>query len=513
MSGRILSYGDTTGDLNIHCDAVVIGSGAGGAAAAAELAEGGLDVVCLEEGPLLTQADLRGDLTDVLTTAMRFAGTTATIGRAPVTYFEGRCVGGTTVFNGGMCWRTPPKALQRWRFEHGLRDFSPSRLEAIFAHVEERVNAREQDPGSEGNNNQVFKDGCDRLGYKVSRNRRNQVHCVGASDCVTGCPTGGKQSTRWTYVPALLRHGGQLYINCKAEKILTERGAAVGVSGRLENPETGQLDRRFTVRAAVTVVAGGAIQTPLLLLRNKLCRGNRQVGRNFTIHPNVKVTALFDRSIRLDRGAHQAWQCHEFLDEGILMAPGGVAPAFAAVGFDAFGAEHARIMEDYHLLAAGGVLVDDHASGRVSLGPLGIPLVRYNVTDVDQDKFIRAVSLLAEIYFEAGAKRVFLPFHGAPPLDSIDDIPRMFRSKPRVEDTEYFTAHLMGTCRMDADPARGVVGPSGETHEVKGLFVADASVMPTPIGVNPQETIMALATWTARHIIENRARSVGRNAA
>jgi choline dehydrogenase-like flavoprotein len=500
----IFRYGDTAGRVAVRCDAVVVGSGAGGAAVAAELAEGGLDVVVLEEGPLLNTEDYTSDTSGMITTMMRDAGTTVMFGRSPVQYVEGRCVGGTTVVNGGMCWRTPDAVLELWAREHGLVDHTPDKLRPLFERVEERINAREQDPGSEGGNSEVFRRGCESLGWQVSVNRRAQVHCVGTSDCVTGCPTGAKQSTLQSYIPHMLRHGGRLYSDAKVERILSRGGRASGVSGRLVNPATNKPDRAFDVTASIVVLACGAVQTPLLLQKNRLCRRSRQVGRNFTIHPNVKVVALFDEPVDSLHGTHQAFQCTEFQREGILLAPGAVNPPLMAMGMPGFGRDHMALMRQYRCVATGGILVDDHAAGSVRMTPFGVPLVRYDVTDQDQAKFVRGAALLAEAYFAAGARAVLPAFHGVGALESMDDVrDRLLARPPRVEDTEYFTAHLMGTCRMDARPERGVVGPTGETHEVPGLYITDASTLPTPIGVNPQETIMMMATRTAQHVLDD----------
>lgn len=503
MSGTITQYRDTTGAVRLDCDVVVVGSGAGGASAAAELAEGGLDVIVLEEGPLIDTPAYAMDPTTAVTRLMRDCGATATLGRSPVQYQEGRCVGGTTVINGGMCWRTPDRILDHWVTDHGLVDHTPDKLAPLFERVEQRINARHQDPGSEGLNSGVFKRGCDALGYEVAQNRRAQIHCVGTADCVTGCPTGAKQSTLQSYVPHLLRHGGRLLTETKVEKVRTKGGRATGVVGRLQNPVTRRYDRRFEVSARAVVLACGAIHTPVLLQRSRLCNGSGQLGLHFTIHPNVKMIALFDEEIDSSYGTHQAWQCTEFHEEGILLAPGGLSPAIIAMGIPGFGRDHMELMRDFPRMASGGVLVDDHASGSVRALPGGFPFVRYDVTDVDQEKFIRGTELWSEVYFAAGARAVLPAFHGFGLLRSMDEVrDRLRRTPPRVEDTEYFTAHLMGTCRMDASPLRGVVSPTGETHDVKGLWVTDASVLPTPIGVNPQETIMALATRAAHQLLD-----------
>lgn len=495
----IIEPHDTRGDLYLSCDVVVVGSGAGGATVAATLAEAGLDVVVLEEGGHYTTDEYSANVPQMMGRILRDGGATVAFGRSPVPYLEAKCVGGTTVVNGGMCWRTPEKVLDEWA-ERGLTGLSAKALDRHFTEVEETINARHQDPGSHGGVNDRFYEGATRLGWKLSRNRRNQVHCVGSNDCVTGCPSGAKQSTLVSWLPRFWAAGGRLHTHMKVEKIITRGGRAVGVSGALLDPYR---KRRFTVRARAVVVACGAVQTPLLLQRNTLGRECGHVGRHFTIHPNVKVAALFDEPVDSLRGTHQAWQCTEFIDEGILLAPGAIPLAFMTALFPTFGDRLGeKLRRDHRFIATGGVLVDDHAEGYIKTLPFGIPLVRYDVTDVDQGKFVRAAARLAELYFAAGAREVYTAFHHHGTLRSPDDIKRLYAHPPRVEDTEYFTAHLMGTCRMSAHPKDGVVDPDGQMWDVPGLYLADASVMPGTIGVNPQVTIMALAHLVAERLAE-----------
>ena len=409
---------------------------------------------------------------------MRGSGSTVIMGKSPVPYLEGRCVGGSTVINGGMCWRTPEKVLDEW-VERGLEHLSPRALEAYFDHVETTINARYQDAGSQGECNGRFKAGADALGWSLSINKRNQVHCVGSNDCVTGCPSGAKQSTLYSWLPRFFKSGGRLYTRCKVGRIDTLNGRATGVSGILEDPYR---PRKFSVRAKAVVLSCGAVQTPLLLQKNRLCKPCGHVGQHFTIHPNIKMAALFDDPVQSMRGTHQAWQCVEFKDEGILLAPGAIPTAFMSALFPTFGADLARKMETAGHIATGGVLVDDHAEGRIRTRAFGIPDVRYDVTSLDQEKFIKAAAKLAELYFAAGARELYTAFHSFPVLRSVDDIPTMVAARPKVEDTEYFTAHLMGTCRMSTRPEDGVVGPDGQT----GIHLACILLMrvsyPAPLG-------------------------------
>ncbi|MCA9527700.1 MAG: GMC family oxidoreductase, partial [Myxococcales bacterium] len=483
----IITPADTRGDLFITADVVVVGSGAGGATVAATLAEAGLRVVVLEEGDWFPTREYSASVPSMLSKLMRAGGATAMMGRSPVPYLEGKCVGGTTVVNGGMCWRTPERVLHEWVSERGLPELSPRGLERHFEEVETTIHARYQDEGSQGGVNDAFKRGADALGWKLSRNKRNQKHCVGSNDCVTGCPSGAKQSTQYSWLPRFFNAGGLLYTRCRVKQIVTERGRATGVRGVLADPWQ---PRRFTVNARAVVLACGAIQTPLLLQRNKIGRECGHVGRHFTIHPNIKMSARFSSPVENLQGTHQAWQCIEFRDEGILLAPGAIPLAFMSAIFPEFGPRLAERMRDARYIATGGILVDDHSEGRIRALPFGVPWIQYDVTDADQAKFVRAAALMAELYFAAGAEEVYTPFHHLPVIATPDDIKRLYQRPPRVEDTEYFTAHLMGTCRMHGHARGGVVGPDGQAWDLPGLYLADASVLPGTIGVNPQVTIM-----------------------
>lgn len=499
MYPNIIAPHQTRGDLYLDCDTVVVGSGAGGATIAATLAEAGHDVIVLEEGGLFTTDAYSSNIPDMMGKMMRDGGTTVIFGRSPVPYLEGKCVGGSTVINGGMCWRTPERILDEWG-ERGLTDLSAKALDRHFDEVERTIDARYQDDGSQGGVNDRFHAGATALGWRLSRNRRNQRHCVGSNDCVTGCPSGAKRSTLYSWLPRFFAAGGRLHTRMRVEKIVTHQGRAVGVSGTLMDPYR---TRRFTVRARAVVLSCGAVQTPLMLQRNKLGRACGHVGRHFTIHPNVKVAALFDTPVDSLRGTHQAWQCTEFIKEGILLAPGAIPLGFMSALFPTFGRRLAeRLRRDYRYIATGGVLVDDHAEGHIRTLPFGIPLVRYDVTDVDQGKFVRAVAKLAELYFAAGAREVYTAFHHHAVIKSPDAIKKLYDHPPQVEETEYFTAHLMGTCRMSVHPQAGVVDPNGQMWDVPGLYLADASVMPGTIGVNPQVTIMALSRLVGERLAD-----------
>lgn len=497
---------DGKGDLALDADVVVVGSGAGGGAIAAELAEGGRSVIVLEEGGHYTSKDFSLHAPTAMKKLYRNAGTAVIMGKPNIIFAEGRCVGGSTVINGGMSWRTPEKVLKRWQWEHGLTNFSAEALDPFFTKVEQRVSVGPQDPESVGRDAELMIEGANKLGYRWVPAMRNQKHCCGSNNCAFGCPTDAKQSVLVTYVPRLLAAGGRLYAGCRVERVTTDGHRANGVVARFRDPETGRRGPKLTVRAKVVVLACGAIQTPALLLRNRLANSSDQVGRNFLCHPNSKVIGIYDRDIQSWKGTIQGNQIREFIDEGILITTSMVPPGLIAMSLPYFGARSLEVMRDYNKMLAAGCLVEDTGTGRVSLDPFGEPKMRYDVNDRDFDNLLRGVSLTAEILFASGAREVLLPFDSMERIRSVDEIKKIFQHKPPKDEVECLTVHAMGTTRMGVDKRSSVVDEHGESWDVPGLFVADASVFPGPIGVNPQITIMAFATRAGRFLLDEEKR-------
>jgi choline dehydrogenase-like flavoprotein len=280
---------DITGDLTLDCGAVIIGSGAGGATMADELAEAGVDVVVLEEGGYHPTESFTAETGRALRSLYRDGGGGMTFGRPSVLYAEGRCVGGSTVVNGGMSWRTPARVLDRWAAQ-GLPEIGEQDLDPYFTRAESRLSVGPQDPETIGRDSALFKAGAQAKGWNVIANRRNQLHCAGTNSCNSGCPTGAKQSMLVTSVPRALARGARLFADCRVDRITRSGPAVTGITGHVSRPG-GRRGPKITVRARAVIVAGGAIQTPALLMRSGLRSASGQLGRNLSLHPNAVVTA------------------------------------------------------------------------------------------------------------------------------------------------------------------------------------------------------------------------------
>jgi choline dehydrogenase-like flavoprotein len=284
------------------------------------------------------------------------------------------------------------------------------------------------------------------------------------------------------------------------ERLLIEGGRAVGLVGRTVDPRTRRAGTKVTVRARAVVVACGAVQTPFLLLRHKLGRPSRQLGKNFLCHPNAKVLALYPHDVRGWRGVSQSSQIREFHEDGILFAENFVTPSVLGAYMPFHGARAWDLMQRYNQMVVSGVLVEDSSSGSVSRTPFGVPYVRYDITPLDHRHFLRGIKLLSQMHFAMGAEKVMLPFFNQHSVESVDDLSKIDELQTDPSTLELFTPHLMGTARMGSRPDSSVVSPSGELWDLPGCYVADASLFPTAIGVNPQITIMALATRVAERL-------------
>ena len=498
----VLSRDDLRADQVIGCDVVIVGSGAGGATVAAELAEAGLDVIVVEEGRHVETREFSADASAAIRRFYRGGGATAAIGSPPVLYQEGRVVGGSTVINGGMSWRTPEAILSRWATEDGLDRIGAAAMEPYFERVERRIHVAHQDPESIGRDNQILKEAADLKGWKVIGNLRNQVHCPGSNNCAFGCPTGAKQSALVSYIPRALHFGARVLSDLRAEEILRDGKRASGIRARVVEAD-GSDGATIEIRAKLVVSACGAIHTPALLSRSGFRSRSQMLGKNLSLHPNVKVVAIFDEDVRGWEGVHQAYQVREFQDRGLVFAAVNIPPSILGMTLPSWGRELGELLEQYDKMVVAGMLCEDTSTGQVRMIG-GRPLPTYQLSDHDAANLVEGTRLLCDMLFAAGARRILLPFAEPEELSGPDDLQLLERHPVRKESMEVVTVHLMGTARMGDDPGRAVCDSYGMVYDTAGLMIADASLFPSPIGVNPMVTIQALATRNAHYLIEHR---------
>ena len=500
------------GEQVFHADAIVVGTGAGGAPAAARLRDAGLDVLILEEGALHRTETFVTDPATMIRRLYRDAGTSLILGRPGILFAEGKCVGGSTVINGGMAWRTPDRVLTEWERTLRLPDTGPRAMEPYFDAAERILHAEPNQDDTLGKNSHLFVEGARRLGWPVKRNPRNMRRCVGLNNCAFGCPTGAKQSMLVTEVPRALAAGATLVTHARVRRVLFAGGRAVGVRGTLVDDD-GRKRGRFRAYARLVVLAAGARHTPGILKRSWV-RG-RMIGRGLHTHPNAKVVGVFDERIDPWIGTHQAFQIHHFLERGVLIGYAAVPPGLLASGLPSIGAAHAAKMAAYNHMLTAAPLIEDDDEGRVVMGPDREPYMLFNLSRRDLVKVHLGVRLTSELLFAAGAKRLYLPFADLPELTSPDELGRIDARKPSPAGVELMTVHIMGTARMSLDARSGGTDAAGRVHGIAGLVVADASALPSSVGVNPQESIAAMALRNTDRWLDDlgRARPLGSVAA
>lgn len=479
-------------DDDVECDVVVVGTGAGGAVVGRELAERGHAVVFLEEGEHYLRDAFDGS---VIRAHQRFYRNAFSVGNVVMPVFMGRMVGGSTAINGGTCFRTPPWVLEHWCEELGTDAFAADTMARHFDRVEQILEVEAARPEVIGPVGDVMARGCDALGWSHHRIRRNAPHCDGSGFCDFGCRQDARRSTQIAYLPPALERGAVLFAAARARRVMLEGRRAVGIEAESKR------GKRVRVRARATVLAGGAIPTPLMLLEQGLGNRSGQVGRNLSVHPSSGLLARFDERIDGHRYVPQGYACDQFLQDGFLVTSAQPALNIAALLFPFTGRRLMGVLDGMDRTASFALLLRDATpNGRVWRDIGGLPIITYNIGPEDVQRMHQAMLRTGEMCRAAGAKTLYPVVLGAPPIESDADFDRFRKSPPHPSDITWLSYHPLGTCRMGRDPKTSVIDLDHEVHDVPGLFVVDGSAVRGPVGVNPQLTIMAVATRAAESI-------------
>ena len=384
---------------------------------------------------------------------------------------------------------------------------SEETLDPYFERVEKIINVTELSWDVLGNNAKIVKRGCDRLGYTCRPLRHNVKDCKGCGPCQFGCPENAKQSVNVTYIPQADRLGARIYASCRAERIIIRDGSAAGVEGSVIDPVTRRAVRRVTVSSRAVVASCGSLITPSFLMWSGL--KNPHIGRHLQIHPGSRVVALMNETVEGWKGVSQGAYIDDFKEEGIMMEGVMVHPSLLLAALPGVGYEHKEMAVKYNNLSAFGVMAHDETEGRVLKGRdprRGVAVMAsYQIRKNDAEKLKRGIAYLSKIYFAAGAVRVYTGISSVPVLNSPDEADRLMNKRVKANRIETLAFHPLGSCRMAAGPSAGPVDRYGESFEVKNLYVADGSIIPTSLGVNPQITIMAVSN----HVADSIARRLG----
>ncbi len=515
----IIEGSSVHGDVALTADVCVIGTGAGGGVVAARLAEAGYDVVILEEGGYWTASDFTEEEGEMVPRLYADRGARATEDLA-ISLLQGRCVGGGTTVNWMIMLRTRDWVLDEWTRSHGAEGMSPSDLAPVFDLIEGDTHARMVPADAHTPGNRIILEGAGQLGWSATAAKINAKDCIRAGFCGIGCRYGAKQGTLVTYVPRALAAGARMHSDARVDRVeMVERGGATPmkrVHATIIDRGTHAPRHAMTVDAPIVVVAAGAIGTPAILQRSAL--GGGGVGRFLRLHPTSAVVGVYDREMYGTAGVPQSALADEFLrgedGYGFWIECPSLLPGLASVAVPGFGDPHRRVMERFPHLGSFIVLARDGAelgrsSGDVQVDRRGQVRIRYRLAGRDAQTLRRGLVAAARLHLAAGAAEALSIHEPCVRVRSEHDIDAIAAAPMGPNRLSVFSAHVNGTCRIGTDPRTSGVDPSCQRHGVPGVYVADGSILPTAPGVNPQETIMALATIIARRIVERHPLTVG----
>jgi len=393
------------------------------------------------------------------------------------------------VINSGTCFRTPDGVLAGWRDELGVP--WATGLDEHFEALERDLRVQPVDPATAGRNAELVRAGAEAIGASNGPLSRNAgpVTCCGS--CPLGCAIDAKRAMHVSELPQAVAAGARVRAGARVDRVLVESGRAAGVACTTARGQ-------YEVRSRAVVLAAGALGTPELLLRQGLGNSSGQVGRNLRMHPACWVAGLYEEPVNGWDGVMQSWVVDEWQDRGLFLEATFSPLPFGIHWLRGAGERFKEQVENYGRMAILGVHLSDHeSSGRVTIRG-GRLRVSYDLARSESDVIRFGVARAAQILFAAGAVEAYPGLQPVPVLAPGDEGPMVEHARYGPEALRLEAFHPMGTTRMGAESRTSVVAPSGETHDVPGLYAADASILPTSLGVNPMLTIMACAREIAR---------------
>jgi choline dehydrogenase-like flavoprotein len=369
--------------------------------------------------------------------------------------------------------------------------------------LERELSAEEGPASSRGRSNVLAKRGGDGLQLSDSHfMTRYAKQCAGSGQCLQGCKGRRKQSVNITFVPEVVQRGGTVVSCANVERVLLEGTRATGVTGRFLHPVTRSKGAAFTLRARkAVIIAASATHSPVILIRSGIKL--KALGRFFRAHPGTGVFGVYDEPVDMNIGVTQGWASLSFRSSpGLKLETLAIPPELVASRLSGGGVQLMERLARYRHLAMWCHAVRAESAGTISAPLFGDkPVVRYTLDRADMERFRQGMLLLGKQHFAAGAKSIIAGISGMPYELKADEVGQLEQAPLDPRAYIAILSHLFGGCVMGADTSTSVTDGRGRVHGIQGLVVADASVIPTNLGVNPQHTIMALAHVFAEELL------------
>lgn len=486
--------------FDVEADAVVVGSGAGGAVACANLARAGLRTVVIEAGPRLQPSDMTRDAPQFMARFYWEGGLRMIGGTTQIPTLQARCLGGTTVVNSAIMLALPDWVRRAWHDETGIDLFVSPELDRAYARVFERSRVAPTPMTVMGRRNLLVRDALAEARMKAGPLPRAVVDCEGCSDCFTGCAGGRKQSVDRSYVADAVSDGAEVFTCAEVEHVVTKGSRAVGVEGSVVDPRGFGRVARFRVRAPLVVLAAGVLHTPVILLRSGIT-GHGRVGETLFSHIGGGMVGIMDEVVDPWIGATQGWGAMSDEIRGMkyecLWAPASVL----MVRWGDVGHPFLRRLDEVKHATVIATVYRAKVHGKVRARRDGLPSMRLYVPDDEARTVFRGLKIGADALLRVGARYVHTGVPGVvDEMQSTRDTETLLNPNLRAKHLVMSATHVFGSCRMSERD--GAVDALGRVRGVAGVYVADGSVFPSPSAVNPQATIMALSDVMTRRLAE-----------
>ena len=489
--------------LNLEADFVVVGSGAGGASVAIGLARGGASVIVVEAGAWRDPEDYPETVYGGMRDLCDSWNTSIVQGKALWPVVQGSAVGGTMLINSAIVVRTPGDIFRQWKKEYGVG--GDDMAEAVWGYqdiLEDELGVAPVPASSMGRSNDLALAAAERLGFDGHVINRNAPDCLGKGQCLQGCRSRRKRTPNITYMPELRRLGNVVVSCAPVDRVLHRRRRAYAVTGRFRHPLTRQRGGAFTIRARrAVVVAASATHSPALLERSKI--KSPALGQLFRSHPGTGIFGLYPDPVNMNIGATQGWASIAFRDDpGFKLETLSIPPELVAGRLSGAGRTLMKRLEDLPHLAMWVMAVRAESVGSVRNGFGDRPSIRYTLNRNDMKRMRHGAHLIAKMHVAMGARAVVPGITGLPYTLAPDEIDQIKRAPLHPNRWTAILSHLFGGCTMGKKARRSVCDGKGKVHGYKGLYISDASAIPTNLGVNPQHTIMGIARLRAKELLE-----------